>query len=196
MIELGVIKLVQVQRASLKLGQKPNKRYDPAPLLEVDSLELSADGVVGLMADGGRIVDVHNARHPDSKNQGNNGISIGFTSHYRAMRSKFGAHMTDGIAGENIVIEADRRFQLADLGERLVIVNPASGQKITLQVLMVAAPCEPFSKFAAGRDLAAEEMKETLQFLHDGQRGFHITPVDEGAQWVAQAGDTVYRAGG
>jgi hypothetical protein len=194
MIQIGVIKLVQVQRSSLKLGQKPDRRYDPAGLLTVDSLELSADGVIGLTADGGRIVDIHNARHPDNKNRGDNGVSIGFTSHYRDMRLKFGDHLTDGIAGENIIIEAERGFQLADLGERLVIVNPATGQQFTLQTLGVADPCEPFSRFAAGRDLDAPEMKATLQFLGAGKRGFLVTPADGSAQLVVQAGDVVYRA--
>ncbi len=52
MHEIGRIKQVQIQRSSLKLGERPYRVYDPAPLLVVDSLALSARGVVGVTADG------------------------------------------------------------------------------------------------------------------------------------------------
>ncbi len=47
---IGRIKLVQVQRSSLKAGERPNRYYDPAPLLPVDGLLLSPSGVVGQLA--------------------------------------------------------------------------------------------------------------------------------------------------
>ncbi len=168
---------MQVQRSSLKAGERPNRYYDPAPLLPVDGLLLSPSGVVGLPTGGEQLIDVHNAEHPSSKNvRGANGISIGFTSHYREMRERFGPHLTDGIAGENIVVESDRSFALADLGQRLVI-QTASGALINLAELLVAAPCNEFSQFAAsqGERLPPEVIKATLQFLNDGLRGFYAT---------------------
>src|SRR2546430_5652355 len=36
MRELGRIVRLQIQRSSLKTGEKPRRRYDPAPLLAVD----------------------------------------------------------------------------------------------------------------------------------------------------------------
>jgi hypothetical protein len=189
MREIGIIKLVQIQRASLKLGEKPNKIYDPSPLLVVDSLRLSPQGVIGLTADGGQIMDVHNANHPDSKNRAENGISVGFTSHYAAMRARFGEHLVDGISGENILVDTVHQFELADLGSQLTFQNPHTGEVVYLDDLMVAAPCEPFSRFALRQapPVEANVMKSTLQFLDGGMRGFYA--VAKGG--IVQAGDKV-----
>ena len=98
MREIGLIKHVQLQRSSLKQGQRPHRYYDPAPLLLVERLRLAPGGVSGLSADGLPIIDVHHANHPETKNSlGMNGISIGFTSHYRAMRDQYGAHLSAGL---------------------------------------------------------------------------------------------------
>jgi hypothetical protein len=191
--EIGRIKLVQVQRASLKVGERPYRYYDPTPLLVVDGLLLSPSGAVGLAACGERTIDVHNIEHPASKNQrGINGISFGFTSHYQAMRERFGPHLTDGCAGENILIEADRAFALGDLGDRLAI-ETADGAIVYLASLLVAAPCVEFSQFAAGQGdrLPAEALKTTLQFLDDGMRGFYASFVGDPADAVVRVGDRV-----
>ena len=194
MREIGSIKQLQIQRASLKQGQRPQRYYDPAPLLVVDSLLLAPGGVVGLAADGERIVDVHNASHPSTKNQrGLNGISIGFTVHYQAMRDRCGAHLADGIAGENILVEAERSFTLDDLGEQLAI-QCAGGELIYLSNLLVAAPCVEFSQFAAGNGerLPAEALKSTLQFLDGGMRGFYAVLADGQAETIVRAGGRVF----
>ena len=190
MEEIGVVKFVQIQRASLKYGEKPNKVYNPSPLLVVDSLRLSPQGLVGVTADGGQIVDVHNTTHPDTKNWDGNGVSVGFTSHYTAMRAKFGAHLVDGISGENILIEASHPFALADLGKRLAFQNPATGELTYLHNLMVAAPCEPFSRFVLRQSPPVEPdvMKSTLQFLDSGMRGFYAAA----QSGMVQAGDKVF----
>src|SRR5215212_7085368 len=105
MRKLGLIKHVQLQRASLKQGQRPQRYYDPTPLLLVERLQLTPGGVRAVSAEGVPIIDIHHADHPETKNsQGKNGISISFTSHYRAMRERYGAHLPDGCAGENILI--------------------------------------------------------------------------------------------
>jgi hypothetical protein len=194
MNEIGIIKLIQVQRSSLKAGERPYRYYDPAPLLTVEGLRLSPDGVVGVAADGEGVIDVHNAGHPASKNQrGLNGISVGFTSHYQAMRERFGSHLTDGCAGENILVEADRTFSLGDLGDQLAI-ETAGGAIVYLASLLVAAPCVEFSQFAAGQGerLPPEALKATLQFLDAGTRGFYARPVGDSANAVVRAGDRVF----
>jgi hypothetical protein len=192
MIEIGRIKQVQIQRSSLKAGERPYRYYDPAPLLVVDRLLLSPNGAIGLTTNGGKVVDVHNIEHPASKNQGVNGISIGFTSHYHAMRERFGPHLTDGCAGENILVETDGTFALADLGARLAI-ETAAGAIVYLTDLLVAAPCVEFSRFAAGQGerLPAEALKATLQFLDDGRRGFYARVEGEPVEAIVQAGDRV-----
>ncbi|HEX5691920.1 MAG TPA: hypothetical protein VFX76_18025, partial [Roseiflexaceae bacterium] len=143
---LGSIKQVQIQHASLKVGVRPHAYYDPTPLVVVEQLLLAPGGVIGITSGGERIVDVHNLAHPASKSrQGSNGISIGFTAHYQAMRERFGAHLLDGIAGENLLIESDRAWTLADLAGQLAI-QTSHGALIPLVELLVAAPCVEFSQ--------------------------------------------------
>jgi hypothetical protein len=195
MREIGTIKLIQVQPTSLKIGQKPHRYYDPSPLVIVDHLLVSAKGAVGVMADGSQVIDLHHVDHPVSYNvDGVNGLSIGFTSHYEAMRSRFGQHLVDGCAGENILVEVTRALTLADLGNSLAIQSTASGQLVHLANLMVAAPCVEFSQFAAnhGMPLSNAELKETLQFLDDGMRGFYATLSNTEDQVAVRVGDKVF----
>lgn len=192
--KIGLIQQVQVQRSGLKVGQRPNHSYDPAPLLVVSNLLLTHQGVIGITNENMYIVDAHHADHEYSRNQeGVHGISIGFTSHYKAMRARFGERLTDGIAGENILVETEHIQALGDLQKGIVIQIAATGQYAYLKEVQVAAPCLPFSRFAAenGGPLSNEQIRETLQFLHDGCRGFYVTL--ENAEPIAvQAGDTVF----
>src|ERR671917_846382 len=95
---IGTVVRLQVQESSLKVGVKP-RRYDPAPIQSVPAISLSAAGVVGLAENGERIVDVHHREHPSSKNRGGeNGISLGFTAHYLAMRRRFRQPFRERIA--------------------------------------------------------------------------------------------------
>ena len=195
MREIGQIKLLQVQRSSLKIKGNGYAYYDPTPLLVVESLLLSPDGVTGVTSVGGLVMDVHHARHPTSKNhKGINGVSVGFSSHYESMRSKLGAHLVDGCAGENILVEAENILALTDLGKRLVIQTQKTGQLIYLACLKVAAPCVEFSQFAAGSAMAlpADQLQGALQFLNHGRRGFYATVVEQSAEMTAQAGDRVF----
>src|SRR2546427_7892671 len=69
MRELGRIVRLQIQRSSLKTGEKPRRAYDPAPLLAVDRVALGPDGVLGEDAGGAWLVDVHHRAHPWTKNE-------------------------------------------------------------------------------------------------------------------------------
>ena len=189
---IGRVKQVQVQRSSLKVGERPQQCYDPSPLLVVSRLLLTKRGPIGITADGERIIDVHHADHPASRYRGENGISLGFTSHYQTMRTRFGPHLRDGIAGENILIEdVGREFRLDELAEG-VAIKVASDQLILLAEIEVAAPCTPFSQFAAGDTLSKQALKETLQFLHYGRRGFYATLAHKQQEAEVQAGYSVY----
>src|SRR5438034_11710962 len=109
MRDVGRIVRLQIQRSSLKTGEKPTRVYDPAPLLVVDRLALGPDGVLGEGSDGSWLVDVHHRAHPRTKNEdGAHGVSLGFTSHYALMRDRFGERITLGCAGENIIVETER----------------------------------------------------------------------------------------
>src|SRR2546421_10167046 len=87
MHELGRIVRLQIQRSSLKTGEKPTRVYDPMPLLAVDRLALGPDGALGEGPDGSWLVDVHHRAHPRTKNEdGALGVSLGLTSHNEPMR--------------------------------------------------------------------------------------------------------------
>src|SRR5712692_5078569 len=110
MRELGRIVRLQIQRSSLKTGEKPQRVYDPSPLLSVDCLAVGPDGVLGHGGGGAWLVDVHHRAHPETKNEdGAHGVSLGFTSHYGAMHDRFGDRITIGCAGENIIVETAGR---------------------------------------------------------------------------------------
>jgi hypothetical protein len=175
---IGTIVRLQVQRSSLKIGEDRRRRYDPAPIQPVQALDLMPGGVVGWTETGERVLDVHHMDHPLSKNRnGDNGISIGFTSHYELMRSRLGDHLFDGLAGENILVATDRRFDASDLPERLEI-ETTDGTTIELGGVMVAEPCVEFTRFAMRfPDDARPDatVTEALDFLRRGVRGYYAT---------------------
>jgi len=194
MHQIGQIKQVQIQRGSLKPDNGSYRIYDPAPLQVVEHLLLTPEGVIGVTSQGEELVDVHHAAHPQSRNNGGvNGISVGFTSHYRAMRAKFGAHLTDGLAGENILVETTEEFLWAMPGGRIVLQARAGGELAYLEQVKVAAPCVEFSRFALSEPLAvsAAALREALMFLDHGRRGFYATL--RGAEpCVLRAGDLLF----
>jgi hypothetical protein len=189
---IGIVQIVQIQLSSLKVGEDEDRRYDPSPILQVDHLRLSARGVVGVTEDGTNIIDVHHPAHELSRNNGDNGISIGFTAHYQAIRQRFGDHLPDGIAGENILIQAEHPFQLGDFQDGIAIESILTGETYFFQVHRPIAPCEEFSRYCAGRKIGGSELKETLQFLHQGRRGFMMTPRHPDTQPIVREGDRVF----
>lgn len=181
---IGTVTRLQIQRGSLKRGEKPARLYDPAPLLSVPALNVTPDGAFGGSPDGAWIVDVHHRAHPDTKNEdGLHGISLGFTSHYDAMRERFGDRVQVGCAGENIIATAERRFSYDELAGGVAILAPDGTERVRLRVLQVAHPCRPFTGWALGKQVEPEELKEHLQFLDNGTRGFYC--VGEGAGTVS-----------
>lgn len=194
MRQIGSIKQVQVQRSGLKVGKKPDRYYNPTPLLAVSRLLLTERGVIGITDENLHIMDAHHADHAYSRHKKEvYRISIGFTSHYRAMRDKFGERLADGIAGENILVETEQVQELNNLEKGIAIQLAATGQFVHLKDVKIAAPCLPFSHFAAEKDepLSNEQVKETLQFLHNGCRGFYVA-LDNDEPAEIQAGDAVF----
>ena len=134
------------------------------------------DGFAGVDEGGNAVPDVHNATHPHSKFRGDNGLSIGFTSHYAAMRARFGDHLVDGIAGENILVAHDEIVSLGHIASGIVIVR--ENRELRIGPWVVAHPCAPFSKFCLqvpGDTKPDRRVTETLQFLEHGMRGFTAT---------------------
>jgi hypothetical protein len=196
MQQIGVVKFVQIQNGVLKQGNKPNRYYDPSFIQVVDEILLSPVGAIANTADGMQIVDIHHRDHAVSRFNGqDNGVSIGFTGHYEAMRSKFGEHVREGVAGENIIIESDHAYSLDELGQKIAFQNVVTGETFTCTITRTVAPCDEFSHFCAsldGQRLAPDVLKATLQFLDGGRRGFMIMPIENGVQPVVRAGDRVF----
>jgi len=193
--ELGKVKLVQVQPRGLIIETPTGDFYDVSQRVEVDKLIITSLGIEATTADGEHVLDIHHMNHPDKKYDDDDLVSIGFTSHYAAMRERFGAHMVDGAAGENIIIEHDQEVWMEDLGRQVAIENTEKGEKNYLDVLKFAAPCEEFSHFVADSQherLPADELKATLQFLNDGRRGFLLVLSDGQETATVQAGDRVF----
>jgi len=172
---LGRIVRLQIQRSALKLGEKGNRVYDPAPLLAVDALTLTRDGALARTDDGGTLLDVHHAQHPLTRNtDGVNDLSVGFTGHYNQMRARYGAHLIDGCAGENILVAAEGEVPFTAVAGGLVVRRAATGALVALGQVRVDLPCVEFSRYAA-RSTAAADVKAALQFLDHGLRGYYCT---------------------
>lgn len=170
---IGRIIRLQIQTSSLKVDGEPRRYYTPEPIRRVEALQVD-DGRITAMIDGHEVVDVHSAMHPDSRNRGNgNMLSVVFTSHYSIMRQEFGAHLVEGVAGENILVAYDDRLHLADIEHGLVIRN-AHGDELELGTVSVAHPCVEFSRFSLDDlDASPQEVSQTLRFLDGGTRGFY-----------------------
>lgn len=195
---VGRIVRLQVQTDHLKRGEQPRRWYDPAPITQVDVLRLESVGVTGIGADGTILHDVHHRDHRLSRFRGDNGISVGFTGHYETMRDRFGSHLTDGIAGENILVESGGRYSEDELGGQL-LVETANGS-VRIDRVIVAAPCVEFTKFCLQwpRDRQPDRtVTEALQFLDDGMRGFYGSFEPNGNDSAeVRVGDMVYRVSG
>jgi len=84
---------------------------------------------------------------------------------------------------------------LDDLGQGIIIENAETGQRAALNFLRIATPCNEFSHFVAKSQhqrLPAEELKNTLQFLNHGRRGFLLALADGQENIVVKAGDRVF----
>ncbi|HLB45972.1 MAG TPA: MOSC domain-containing protein [Anaerolineales bacterium] len=188
---LGKIIRLQLQRSTLTLGERPNRYYDPAALMSVNELILTPQGASARLSDGELVMDIHHADHPHSLNDGGeNDLSLNFTSHYLAIRERYGSgdHLYNGCGGENILVEMDGRVTLETLsGGMAVRVQP--GGLAWLRRVVVAHPCQPFSKYVS-RSTEVEMVKSTLQFLDNGTRGFYCALAHESAVTIA-VGDEV-----
>lgn len=190
MRELGRVVRLQVQLDPLKRGEKPHRWYDTSRIRAVDALTVTERGVVGHL-DGEHIplVDVHHADHPRSRNRGANGISLGVTAHYAWMRERYGDHLVEGVAGENLVVDHPGRLTLEDLEDGVRVLGE---EEVVLGPVAVAEPCVEFSRFVLDDPTAAT--REPLRALRGGVRGFYLG-VRAGAGARLRVGDRVVHDG-
>ncbi len=176
---LGRVKLVQLQPNGLIIdsaGKTPSGYfYDPSRLAQTDQIEITPQGIEATISEEKHVLDIHHMEHPDKEYDDDDLICIGFTSHYNAMRMKFGNHMEDGIGGENIIIEFSDEVWPNTLNQKLGIESQDNGKIAILELVSFAAPCVEFSQFCAQQQyekLAPDKMKAILKFLGNGRRGF------------------------
>ncbi|MCP5101501.1 MAG: hypothetical protein GY943_38635 [Chloroflexi bacterium] len=196
--ELGRVMMVQLQPAGLIIESSKTPSgylYDPSRLLKVDQLTINPLGIEATTGAGEHMLDIHHINHPDKEYDDDDLVCIGFSSHYKAMRNRFGAHLVDGIAGENIIIEGGKEIWPEDLRQQIFIENAKTGYRMRLEMVSHANPCAEFSQFALGSPYekpTANEMKATLQFLGNGRRGF-LFVMEKGQETATvQAGDKVF----
>jgi hypothetical protein len=146
------------------------------------------------------VLDVHNTLHPASKNQrGINDVSVGFTAHYAAIREHFGEHLTDGIAGENVLIQTSSRIEPEQVRGGLAIQTQA-GALAVLENVVVAEPCVPFTRFCLRlrpADPSSPAVTDGVRWLREGMRGYYANYAGtEAAEVVLRLGDRVCLLGG
>jgi hypothetical protein len=193
--ELGKVKLVQIQPSGLIIRTPSGDFYDSSRRVVVDRLKITPLGIEATLPDGKQVLDIHHINHPGKAYGKKDLVSIGFTSHYVAMWSRFGEHMLDGIAGENIIIECDHEIWMDDLEQQIEIEDQNNGRKILLDLVKYAKPCNEFSHFAANSQqekLPADVLKSTLQFLNNGRRGFLLVLSEGQDSAMVQPGDRVF----
>lgn len=184
---IGTVVRLQVQRSPLKPGERGARVYDPAPLHEVDGLHVGPRGVRGLTP-GGDVPDVHHADHPQSRNvKLLNGISVMTRTQYDDLRRRYGPHLTDGIAGESVLLDAGG---LDDLAGPLVLDTDEGPLSMTGVAI---PPCIEFSRFVLGRGLGdtGPEVVAAMAALGNGARGFYLRGAGSG---VVRRGASLRRA--
>jgi hypothetical protein len=188
---LGPIIRLQYQRGHLKVaGGGRFKQYDPGNIVAVDELRFTPDGPETGPADA-PVYDVHHRLHPDSRNRSDNGVSLNATGHYGLMRDRLGERITEGVAGENILIAHDGLLTEADLAGGLII-ETQNGPAF-IDAIIVATPCVEFSRYAL--DYPADQppnrlVADTVAFLNEGVRGFYATMREPA---TLRVGDRVFR---
>ena len=195
MRELGRVKLTQLQPSGLIIETSSGYFYDASRLVVVDRLKITPLGIEAITPEGEQVLDIHHINHPDKAYDDDDLVCIGFTSHYDAMRDRFGDHMVDGIAGENIIIDFEEEVWPEDLGSHIGIENADTGQLAVFDMVSFAAPCQEFSHFAAQSQddkLPPDTLKPILQFLGNGRRGFLLVLNDIHDEVSVQPGDRVF----
>ena len=182
---------LQVQRSPLKPRPAGSGHYDPAPLLEVEAIEVDERGCIGVLG-GERIVDLHHADHPASRNvRLVNGLSVLPRAHYGQLRARYGPHLVDGVAGENVLLDTEGPLTADDLGGQLWL--ELDGRPVEVTGAMAAPPCVEFSRWVLRRDdlEVDDELRVVLDDLDRGLRGFYLRPTGAG---VLRPGARVWRA--
>lgn len=185
---VGSVLRLQVQRSPLKPGPRGARVYNPTPLQQVDALEISSAGCIGILA-GERIVDAHHAEHPETRHvAGLNGLSLLPAAAYDRLRARYGEHLITGSAGESLLIDLVGPWPTDDL------LLETDGDPLLLKGLRPAAPCVEFSRFCLGLPVGpvGADVEQALIDLDGGARGYYVVVEGNG---TVRAGARLTTAG-
>jgi hypothetical protein len=173
---------LQIQRSPVKVGKAPLRVYEPAAIVAVRSIAAGPQGVSGIADDGELILDVHHRQHPQSRDRkGVAGILFMGTGDYAALRERYGEHVTDGIAGETVLLDAPDGLAGGHLPTSVTVTTAAG--PLELHGVRVAEPCVEFSRFCLRQDVSPtvdDTVKQALQDLDGGARGYRSIAAAEG----------------
>ncbi len=165
---------LQVQTDPVKVGRAPLRRYDPSMIESVPRIEVGPSGVVGLARSLGSILDVHHVDHPHTRDRkGNGGISLMGTGDYARLRADYGDHLTEGMAGETILLDAPDGLARRAMPPAVTVLT--AGGPIGLTRVRVAEPCVEFSRYCLRQEPSAsvdDAVRQALIDLDDGARGY------------------------
>lgn len=184
---IGTVARLQVQRSRLKPGPRGARVYDPAPLLQVQALEVGPRGCVGHVG-AERVLDVHHADHPDTRNRDlANGVSLLPRGHYARLQAQYGEHLQVGVAGESLLLDTDGPWPDGDL------LLETDDVPLLLEDVTPIPPCVEFSRFCLRLPLGpvGDAVQQALQDLDDGARGWYATTRGEG---TVRVGARLWRA--
>lgn len=174
----------------MKPGRAPLRRYEPAALVPVVSIQAGPRGVHGITENGEQVLDVHHRDHPRSRDRkGRAGVLLMGTGDYQALRAKYGDHVIDGIAGETILLEAPEGLAGHDLPRTATVTTGAGPVRLT--AVRAADPCVEFSRFCLVQEVSPvvdDAVKQALIDLDGGARGYRSIAADEG---TISLGDSV-----
>lgn len=181
---------LQVQRQPVKDGKAPLRRYEPSPLVSVSALLADERGVRGVLADGETVLDVHHQDHPRSRDRkGRAGFVFMGTGDYDVLRSRYGDHLVNGIAGETMLLDAPDGLAGRDLPAVVTVVT-ADGP-LELHAVRPADPCVEFSRYCLRQEpspVVDDAVRQALIDLDNGFRGYRAVAAGTGR---IEVGDVV-----
>ena len=181
---------LQIQADPIKVGTAPLRRYDPAVIESVPRIQVSPSGVVGLADRLGSVLDVHHVDHPRTRDRkGIGGVTFMGVGDYARLRVRYGDHLTEGIAGETILLDAAAGFGRTPVPAEVTVLT--SDGPIGLVRVRVADPCVEFSRFCLRQEPSSvvdADVTQALVDLADGCRGYRGVATGSG---VIALGDQV-----